>query len=92
MLVVTAVHILLYAFLYLLVSFLGWDINWMKDIGEWHPFYRFVICAVVVPIETFAFGLSISIEDKVPDFKPKTPKLDDELLHIFDDIDDSNDN
>tara|TARA_R110001599_G_C11850184_1_gene620515 strand:- start:27 stop:272 length:246 start_codon:yes stop_codon:yes gene_type:complete len=77
MLVVTAVHILLYAFLYLLVSFLGWDINWMKDIGEWHPFYRFVICAVVVTIAV-AFTFELLFEDKVPDFKPKTPKLDDD--------------
>lgn len=31
-------------------------------------------------------------KEKASLFKPKTPKLDDELLHIFDDIDDSNDN
>jgi hypothetical protein len=60
-------HIFVYSFIYLSIAFLGWDINWLRDIGEWHPFYRFVVYFIIPIVEAFTFGVSRTILEQTID-------------------------
>ena len=64
---ITVLHTLVYAFVYLSISFFTWDINWISDIGDWHPFYRFVMFGLTLTVEIVTLGLSVYILEEVLD-------------------------